>query len=407
MTDHFIPFRLHDLNRLLRDQEPSGSAHVTTLLTMLLSHEFQARLNRLKDLYHGLDPNADTRPIPGEPAIHDASAFSQALQELLQRANYRALTKAELDHALSAESVFQVKLHTALGDFRELTIYTRGAGHRQETIKRWGGFKTRLLEVDFFERVLILVRFQDTDYFSQAKRRKLPFKPGSMQLKLFANVPAADIEMLFPNSEVRMKTADKLIIGVPAAIGVATMATKIVVVLGFLWAGLRWVGAETGLHQDHVDLGKLAAEAGLVVGAGVAIYLFIGRQLMRYRFKKIQFLQALTDNLFFRNLDNNAGTIHRILDDALEEEVKEAILAYRFLLDRPATEAELDTRVESWFATRLQTTLDFEVDDALAKLERFGLATRVGDLWTAAAPDQAVTILRARWNDLSGLKPVD
>ena len=131
------------------------------------------------------------------------------------------------------------------------------------------------------------------------------------------------------------------------------MATKIVVVLGFLWAGLRWVGAETGLHQDHVDLGKLAAEAGLVVGAGVAIYLFIGRQLMRYRFKKIQFLQALTDNLFFRNLDNNAGTIHRILDDALEEEVKEAILAYRFLLDRPATEAELDTRVESWFATRL------------------------------------------------------
>jgi hypothetical protein len=32
-------------------------------------------------------------------------------------------------------------------------------------------------------------------------------------IKLFHNVPKADLEMLFPNSRVRMKTIDKLIIG--------------------------------------------------------------------------------------------------------------------------------------------------------------------------------------------------
>ena len=400
MTDHFIPFRKHDILRLAHEGAPGGGAfaHTVTLLSLILRQEFQDRLDRLKDLYHGMDPNADTKPVPGDHDRADPVAFSHELQALLQRANYRALTKAELDHALSAESVFQVKLHTALDDFREMTIYTRSQRQRQETITSWFGFKKRTIDVDYFERVLMYVRFQDAEHFAaQPKRKKLPFTPGTTQLKLFANVPVADIEMLFPNSEVRMKTLDKLMIGIPAAIGVATMSAKILAVLYFLWALMRWVGAEAGVHAEQIDIGKLAAEAGLVIGAGVAIYLFIGRQLMRYRFKKIQFLQALADNLFFRNLDNNAGAFHRVLDDAQEEDVKEAVLAYRFLAEGPATLKELDARVEGWFAKRLSTTLDFEVDDGLDKLARFGLAKLDGDIWTAVAPADAARLLHERW----------
>ena len=400
MTEHFIPFRKHDILRLAHEGAPGGGsfAHTITLLSLILRQEFQDRLDRLKDLYHGMDPNADTKAVPGDHDRSDAVAFSHELQELLKRANYRALTQAELDHALNAESVFKVKLHTSLGDFRELTIYTRSMRRRQETITSWFGYKKRIIDVDFYERVLMYVRFQDAEYFAAGpKRKKLPFTPGTTQLKLFANVPAADIEMLFPNSEVRMKTLDKLMIGVPAAIGVATMSAKILAVLYFLWALLRWVGAETGVHTEQVDIAKLAAEAGLVLGAGVAIYLFIGRQLMRYRFKKIQFLQALADNLFFRNLDNNAGAFHRVLDDAQEEDVKEAVLAYRFLSEGPATQAELDARVEGWFAKRLNTTLDFEVDDGLDKLARFGLAKQEGQIWTAVPPAEAARLLHERW----------
>lgn len=399
MTDHFIPFRLHDILRLCHEGAPGGGAfsRTTTLISLLLRQEFQDRLDRLKDLYHHMDPNADTKPVVGETSSSDPVAFSQELQGLLERANYRALTKDELDHAMTAESLFQVKLHTPLEDFRELTIYTRGKRLRQETITTWFGFKKRVIDVDYFERVLLFVRFQDAEHFARVKRTKLPFTPGTTQLKLFANVPSADLEMLFPNSEVRMKNVDKAMIGVPAAIGIATMTTKIFFVLTFLWAGLRWIGAEAGLHHDQVNIGTLAAEASLVLGAVVAIYLFIGRQLMRYRFKKIQFLQKLADNLFFRNLDNNAGAMHRVLDDAQEEDIKEAVLAYRFLADGPATEAELDARVEGWFAKRLATTLDFEVDDGLAKLERLGLATRSGATWTAVAPAQAAGILHEKW----------
>lgn len=402
MSEHFIPFRKLDVLRLAGEGAPTGFARVATLLGKVLGQEFQERLERIKELYQPLDPNRDTLPAPGGSEAKDPAAFTQELKELLERANYRALSDAELQEAFTSESVFRVKLHTELSDFRELTIYARGKRRRQEVIRTLFGLRKRIIDVDFYERVLINIRFQEAERFSEKRRTKLLFTPGTTQLKLFANVPAADLEMLFPNSEVRMKTLDKLMIGVPAAIGIATMSAKIIVVLGFLWAGLRWVGQQTGVHQDQVDVGKLAAEAGLVIGACVAIYLFIGRQLMRYRFKKLQFIKALADNLYFRNLDNNAGAFHRVLDDACEEDVKEAVLAYRFLAPAPATAVQLDAMVERWFTDTLKTTVDFEVEDGLAKLERLGLASRSGDTWTALAPAAAEERLRCLWSSAAG-----
>ena len=37
-------------------------------------------------------------------------------------------------------------------------------------------------------------------------------------------------------------------------------------------------------------------------------------------------MKALSDNLYFKNLDNNAGVFHHLIDAAEEEEVKEAIV---------------------------------------------------------------------------------
>jgi len=82
-------------------------------------------------------------------------------------------------------------------------------------------------------------------------------------------------------------------------------------------------------------------------------------------------------------LDNNAGALFRILDDAQESECKEALLAYYFLLtkSKPQTAAELDQAIEAWFAEHLQCHLDFEIDDALEKLLELRLARNNGDYW--------------------------
>jgi len=60
--------------------------------------------------------------------------------------------------------------------------------------------------------------------------------------------------------------------------------------------------------------------------------------------------------------------------------VKEAMLAYYFLITfGPMEEQTLDKVVEEWFKGRLDITLDFEVDDALKKLERLELASKGTD----------------------------
>ena len=45
-------------------------------------------------------------------------------------------------------------------------------------------------------------------------------------------------------------------------------------------------------------------------------------------------------------------------------------------------------------------TIDFEVSDALAKLERLELISRDGDRITALAPNEALAMLDARWDGL-------
>ena len=71
-----------------------------------------------------------------------------------------------------------------------------------------------------------------------------------------------------------------------------------------------------------------------------------GKPNQRFKNRKIQFMKALSENLDFRNLDNDAGVFHFLLD-AAEEEVTEAVLAYHFprTAARPLTAAELDRRI--------------------------------------------------------------
>ncbi len=82
-------------------------------------------------------------------------------------------------------------------------------------------------------------------------------------------------------------------------------------------------------------------------------------------------------------MDNNAGVIYRLLDDAEESECKESLLAYYFLLaaQQPLSAQELDQRIEVWFSQRWQYQLDFDIDDALQKLAMLNLAYLDGGYW--------------------------
>lgn len=93
------------------------------------------------------------------------------------------------------------------------------------------------------------------------------------------------------------------------------------------------------------------------------------------------FLAQVTTSLYFKNMVSNQGVFNTLVDDAEEEETKEAVLAYYFLLASPEPMAgnELDRAVEAWLEERLGRPVDFELDDALGKLERHELLTKDDD----------------------------
>lgn len=402
--EHFLPVRRVDLERLLLEdaalpaEERQGLKDLAAILVATIHDDYHSRLEKLKDLYEPINPDRDTMVVAGGP-VGDNTTFIAELDALLTRANYRRLAPEELNRAMNEASVFEVKLHTRLDDFADLVIFHRGLKTRNEVVRGWFG-RQKLLSVDYFSRVAIFTRFQDRAWFEAParKKRKLSFTPGTAILKLFQNVPGADIEMLMPNAEVRMRLKDHLMLAIPAAVGGIGVLLKFAATVVLAWfVILAWLGMKESKPEDH------AAHVGALIGFGLALATLAGftlRQFNNFKNRKIRFMKELADNLYYRNLDNNAGVLHRLIDEAEEEDGKEALLAYLFLhrAGGPVTEADLDGRIEAWFRERLQLDVDFEVDDALAKLDRFKLAVKDGEQWRAVPLAEAKRVLDERWD---------
>ena len=139
----------------------------------------------------------------------------------------------------------------------------------------------------------------------------------------------------------------------------------------------------------------------ILLAGVVALGGYLWKQFNNFKNRKLRFMQALTQNLYFKNLDNNAGVFHRLANDAEEEESKEAILAYYFLLvsEKPLGRSALDRAIESWFETRWDCRIDFEIDDALHKLMALGLVSENQGLLQAVAVDEGIRLLDRRWDD--------
>jgi hypothetical protein len=187
-------------------------------------------------------------------------------------------------------------------------------------------------------------------------------------IKLFKDVPKADLEMLLPGTRVKMSQKDRIKIIMPTVSGLAVSAYK-----AFKGALLA---AAAGVYG-------ILAVLGVTCGYGI-------RSFYGYLQTKQRYQLNLTESLYYQNLDNNAGVIARLLNEAEEQENREALLAYFFLWQLPAgcgmTADELDLRIESFLSECLGRPVDFEVDDALAKLLRLGLAREASNHCYFAVP---------------------
>jgi hypothetical protein len=404
--NRFIPFRKADIIEMcindsrLSEHDQNLFRQFCHILGSLIHFEFHHQVEMLKDCYSPFNPDADTR-LKHDYSEQEKKELQKKLVEtltaILNAANFEKITKADLEEALKEESLFKIRLRVDFEDFDEVIFYQRGESTKEETLVKFFGLKKELITFANYERVAVYIKFKEGDHFKAKKQKNLYFTPGSTIIKLFQNVPKADLEMLFPNSEVRMKTVDKLIIGIPAAVsGIIVIATKlgasillIASVISF-WLGLN--NKEVKIEQQHL----IALGFGLATLGG-----FLFKQINKFKNRKIKFMKTLTDSLYFKNLDNNTGVFHHLVDEAEEEEFKEAILAYYFLLvdDRDLTTTELDETIERWFENKHNCKINFEIEDALHKLKRWDIAYQEGNILRKKDLNGALQQLDKIWDN--------
>ncbi len=313
--------------------------------------------------------------------------FAGSLAAAAKAANFEPISEAMLTEALAEESTFRIRLEVDFNEFEEVVFYGRGQEQRTAEIPRWFGLSK--VEVTFtnFKHVLVFIRFKDTNTLDSSLQ-------GKTILKLFENVPQADLEMLFPNSKIRMRLSDKLFIGVPAFVsGLIVLFTKLSSTL-LLAGGLLafWVG----FSDREVQLDQ-AALLGLVTGAG-ALGGYLWKQFSSFKNRQIRFMKALTERLYFKNLDNNAGVLTALADYAEESECKEVLLAYAVLRKQgPLSIDALQQAVEALIGS---PTTTFDVHDAFSKLERLELITTNDGEISACELSHAIATIDARWDAL-------
>jgi hypothetical protein len=352
-------------------------------LGCLRQHQSAMALNELSDAYDPFNPDDDTinqESLSVDQRTVKRSELVEKLRKHAASANYEELTEGGLEEILTTASPDGVEVDVDFTEFEVKLVFFRGeselAKEKRDITKLflWKYGYT----VPVYNRLVMALKFKTEDVRiaeimkadnidEAAARKKLHklrkhFPAGAstehVYLKIFKNIPRYDVEMLFPNIRVKMKYRDKLQLGGSALLGTLT------------WA----LGTATKLLVA-VALSPVMLALALLSGLGGILYaqirnIFITRD--RYRMQ-------LAQSLYFQNLANNQGALALIVDEAEEEDVKEEVLLYTHLIDRPIPATgldDLDRQIEAFLNEKFGIQVNFDFHDALERLLACGLVTR-------------------------------
>lgn len=405
----FLPVTTYALiDRLAAPQAwPAGQAKAARRFFRYLEYwrrqQHSAALHGLLQTYETFSPDSDlliTRSFDGAERAEMQRRVVRDVEAILRQANYVPIDPSEVELILSKETHYGLDLDVDFSAFEECLVYYRGASNKRDQRRSLRKFmRKEEFDIPIFQRLFLMFKLKPFDqrvrevmadqHLNRKEAEKLvrnlrammppEVNENNIYLKLFKNIPRADIEMAFPNTRVKFRLLDKVRLGVTAGggIGVGLMGA----------AGKIAVAASNPL-----------AAAGAVAGLGGLAF----RQGMKFFNQKQRYMVVMAQNLYFHSLADNRGVLIILSDRAAEEDVKEEMLLYSVLAKEQANHADLpaiDTAIEQYLATSFGVNVDFDLEDALGRLIADGLVTEDpdGTLHTLP-PDQAAQHLDAKWD---------
>ncbi|XP_022148090.1 uncharacterized protein LOC111016855 isoform X2 [Momordica charantia] len=173
-------------------------------------------------------------------------------------------------------------------------------------------------------------------------------------VKHFKNIPMADLEIVLPEKKNPSLTPmDWVKFLVSAAIGLVTV-----------------IGS---LSVPTADIRVIFAIVSAVSVYSVKTYLSFQSNLVSYQ-------NLITRCVYDKQLDSGRGTLLHLCDEVIQQEVKEVIISFYILMKQgKATIQELDKRCEELIQGQFGQSCNFDVDDAVHKLEKLGIVVRDAD----------------------------
>ncbi len=362
-VESYIPLRHSDLVRRLRETLDCTPAEAETFkelfdrLTTIFHVEHLSTLLQVEDLYAPLDPDSEAielAELTNEQREQQIEKLFDRITQILYSAHYHRLDRDELKHAINIGYNWGVKLDVDIEVFDRLEIFARGWRTVTKKRRRWQNlFRQETIELPEFHRLMIAFRLKNTARVDETMRT------DAVYLKMFKNIPETDLEILLPGSRVRLSLLDQGKILVPNLSSAAMTVFKIFRVGVFLTiVAAAWII-------------KWALAIAVLVG-------YVTKAVFGYFSTREKYQFGLTKSLYLKNMDNNSGVIYRLFNEAEEQEMCEAILAYSMLWKHRTltglTDFEVDTLAEDYLKETVKFQVEFDVHDALGKLARLGLA---------------------------------
>jgi Protein of unknown function (DUF3754) len=365
--------------------------------------QYNAELHQLEETYEPFSPDSDllmTRTFSADERQVMQKRVLQGMMRILEQANYVRIDHTDVETILTRESAYGLDLYVDLDAFDEVLIYYRGASSKRNHRRRWQKFYLKEeFNIPIFQRLFLLFKLKPFDVRVReimqsaklnrreaekvVKRQRASMPPevreDNIYMKLFKNIPRSDIEMVFPNTQVRFRLLDKLWLGATASGGL----------------GLGAVGAAGKLALLATN--PIAALGALVGLGGVAF-----RQATNFMNQKQRYMVVMAQNLYFHSMADNRGVMLKLAARAAEEDIKEEMLLYSVLAKERARRQDLpdiDAAIEQYLSASFGVTVNFDIPDALQRLVADGIVTESPDgTLTTMPPQEAALHIDQKWD---------
>ncbi|XP_052303068.1 uncharacterized protein LOC7466307 isoform X2 [Populus trichocarpa] len=170
-------------------------------------------------------------------------------------------------------------------------------------------------------------------------------------VKHFKNIPMADLEIVLPEKKnPGLTPMDWVKFLVSAVVGLVAMSGSVEMLKADLWV--------------------IFAVLSTVVGYCAKTYFTFQQNMASYQ-------NLTTQSMYDKQLDSGKGTLLHLCDDVIQQEVKEVIMSFFILMEQgKATRQDLDLRCEQLIKEEFDESCNFDVDDAVEKLEKLGIVAR-------------------------------